>query len=475
MKKTYIFFSLLLLVQCSAFAQENSKSETVETNKIKYNFSSKSLTKPKLSKIKTDEFYQVIIDSINLNLYKVSINTKDTTTSKALQMPALTGLDLEGITKAISGIKPPTTFYTITRKIPVAGDTSAHGFSPNKKTKTITEKKPSPVGPKMQEYKQTLNGFLASLTSIKAAIDEVFFKVYEYQLNQQQNSPSKETVSPYAARLKDITDLRNRITTLAGLITASQTTYVAFQTKYKDEIAKNEELTAADKAIVETYTKLITGCSDAQSAVAADKARDLLAGLISTANNANGQYMSLPFQFKKDQATVSLLIEPRKPELGLNTYKQELVFPLQSKSYAAVGVSFYGSNLHDEPYSVVAVDSAEYQVKPENWTKMEVGITALLRLGTKFSDTSPAGAHFSIGPGVTIASTIKPRLLTGGGFSYGHKHMFTFDIGGIFGYVDRVTTAGDITNQTLSARPDNVMVSKLSGGIFGAIGYLYRF
>ncbi|WP_316834761.1 hypothetical protein [Pedobacter nutrimenti] len=70
---------------------------------------------------------------------------------------------------------------------------------------------------------------------------------------------------------------------------------------------------------------------------------------------------------------------------------------------------------------------------------------------------------------------MKPRLLTGIGFSVGVKHMFTFDVGGIFGYVDRLSSAYTGEDEELSAKPENVTVSKLSAGGFASIGYLYKF
>ncbi len=53
--------------------------------------------------------------------------------------------------------------------------------------------------------------------------------------------------------------------------------------------------------------------------------------------------------------------------------------------------------------------------------------------------------------------------------------MFTFDVGGIFGYVDRLSSAYTGEDEELSAKPENVTVSKLSAGGFASIGYLYKF
>ncbi|OKS88659.1 hypothetical protein RG47T_4131 [Mucilaginibacter polytrichastri] len=464
---------LLLGMHIAASAQSVAPNY-VNPQKIEYQFDQRKLVKPSLSKMKADSFYQVYIHKINLNLYKVSINTADSTTSKALQMPTMTGLDLDGITKAIAGIKPASTSGIVNATVR-EGFNGSLGYSAHNQ---VINKVRS-LSDSMQYYKKNLNSFLGRLTTIKNRIDDLFLNVYKYQLNQQQLHPTIG-INPYsyATALEDVKKVRDSITNLQVEITTSQKKYAIFETNYKDEIAQNVGLTASDKAIIDSYTKMLTGCADAQTAITADKVMALLGGMINVENNASMEYQSLPFQFKKDQATVTITIEPRKPEYGLGTFKQDLVFPLQHRSYAAVGVSFYGATLHDEPYSIVGTpsrDSIHYAVKAEKTTKAEVGITTLLRLGTKFSDSSAAGAHFSIGPGISIASTIKPRLLTGIGFSFGEKHMFTFDVGAIFGYVDRLSSAVDMAKNNFTVKPDNVMISKLSGGVFGAIGYLYRF
>jgi hypothetical protein len=455
--------------------KQKSSRGTINSKYIIYKFDNKTLIKPDLQSLRPDGFYQVVVDSINLNLYKVTVNTKDSTIAVPLQMPTFTGLDLEGITKAIAGISPTTT--TVNKTVTVDAMVTKGNKGMGSKSYIVSQR--GKVYPKMEEVKKQLNLFKSDLEKVKTKIDELYFKVYQTQLNELKISPDLAGSFEYNAALKEISDIRASIPVFQERVNTSLKDYTDFTEvpEHKKEISDHIDLIAADKAITESFTKILTACADASTAVSADKGKELLTGLIVSENNAGMMYVSLPIQFKKDQATMTLTIEPRKPEYGLGTFKEQLVFPLQKSFYAGVGISFYGTSLHDEAYSVIGTplnDSVNtYKPKAENFTKAEVGIAALLRLGFKHGADGAFGYHLSLGPGVTLGSKIKPRLLIGPGLSFGRKHMLTIDAGAIFGYVDRKSTTVEL-DQSYQIKPDNITVSKLNAGAYFAIGYLFR-
>jgi hypothetical protein len=456
-----------------------SPPATVTPTKIEYDFDGKDIRQPNpsLNQMKPGGFYQIIVHNINGNLFKVSINVRDTTTSQALQMPTFTSLDIAGISSAIAGISAPQTSIITQKVLSAAGGRSTGPPQYTTKKLTVTNS----VGVKLQDYKNTLNGFLGRLTALKQKLDKLQFDVYNYELNQVNLVPDPTITINYKQTVAAVVSLRGDMYQLQNDVSSSQTTFNAYidDKTVKAEIAKDDALAAASKAITDSYTKLLTGCSDLLTAGGADKSKDLLTGLINIQNNANMDYTSLPFQFRNDQAKMVLIIEPRNASFGLNTYKHEIDFPLARQHYAGVGVSFYTSNLHDEAYSTVGtkVDTTTtYAVKKENYAKMEVGVAALLKLGSKNSEPYDSwGYHFSIGPGLSLGSSVKPRVLTGGGFSYGSRHMFTIDGGLIAGYVNVLSTTVDLNNTMLTTAPTSVVVSKLKAGGFIALGYLYRF
>jgi hypothetical protein len=141
-----------------------------------------------------------------------------------------------------------------------------------------------------------------------------------------------------------------------------------------------------------------------------------------------------------------------------------------------VGTSiYYAYGLKNERYSLVGSTvgtTTTYKIVEESNMKNELGIAALLRYGCKNKD-SKYGKHFSMGTGISIEKSPRPRLLIGGGFSYGTKHNFTFDVGLIAGYCDEKSKIVDL-NETYTDKPTNITVTKLRMGGFISLGYMFK-
>jgi len=443
---------------------------------ITYDLKAKTLTAPDgLQKLKPGDWYIIKINEINQVLYKVSINHSDSIISKEIPMPTFGSFPLEALGTLVGGISPQT---TVINKVPRVGGGDKSG--------SLEVVHTVPVGEEMEKYKGELEKFLLELRRIKAGIDNAQLEVYKFVLNGEKNEPTANAGSDYETTLANVITLRNDIQKAQKDIIARQKEYLAYSEKIQDDIEAlpngplKDNLKKTDADIKVSFTQLLTTCAEAQASIAADKVKELLSVLIHTENNNVRTYTSLPLQFTKEQATVEILVEPRKPEYMLQTYKTSLTFPIERKKYFGVGVSFYGATLHDDAYSLegFAVNDSvsHYRIHEEKSTKAEIGMAALFRFGTKFGKGEFAGYHASIGPGVSISDKVKPRLLTGGGLSFGNKHMFTVDVGLIFGYVDRLTSAyqNDLAAE-LTVKPEKVTVSKISAGGFFSVGYLFKF
>lgn len=466
MKRTLLLIAFFCALHSIALAQ------TPIT--ITYDLKNKALIAPdSLQKLKPGDWYIVKITDINQILYKVSVNHADSTISKEIPMPTFGSFPLDALGVLIGNISPQAT--TINR---------ATKSADHKIFVVSTEK--INVGEEMDKYKAELEKYLQELRRIKTEIDNAQLDVYKYVLNQEKNEPAASAGSDYETTLSNLIKLRSDIHAVQKDILTKQKAYLAYSEDIQDAIEAlpsgpvKDNLKKTDAEIKASFTQLLTACAEAQATVAADKVKELLAALIHTENNKNKTYTSLPLQFTKEQATVDIVIEPRKPEYMLQTYKASLTFPIERKKYFGAGISFYGSTLHDDAYSLegFAVNDSvsHYRIHEEKSTKAEIGMAALFRFGTKFGKSEVVGVHGSIGPGIAISDKVKPRLLTGGGLSFGSKHMFTVDLGFIFGYVDRLTSAyaGDLTTE-LTIKPEKVTVSKLSMGGFLSVGYLFKF
>jgi membrane-anchored protein YejM (alkaline phosphatase superfamily) len=80
-------------------------------NKVTLDFNNlNSVTLP--TKINQGNLYNVVIKNINLNLHKVTINSKDSIISKALSTPTFGSLSLDALSSAVSNIESINTSFT---------------------------------------------------------------------------------------------------------------------------------------------------------------------------------------------------------------------------------------------------------------------------------------------------------------------------------------------------------------------------
>jgi hypothetical protein len=202
-----------------------------------------------------------------------------------------------------------------------------------------------------------------------------------------------------------------------------------------------------------------------------------LSGLIYIENNKSNEYVSLPRQFLGEQEKVQLTISPRDEKSLSQIYTTKLVFPARMRAYTSIGISFYGANRYDETYNLIKTpvtdSTATYRIEYGDYEKGEIGITALLRHGGKFSEQSNFGVHGTIGAGMSISHKVKPRLMLGGGVTYGTKHMISIDGGIITGFYNKINR--DLLSTEHNEIPTDILYSRLCFGVFGSIGYIYQF
>ena len=194
----------------------------------------------------------------------------------------------------------------------------------------------------------------------------------------------------------------------------------------------------------------------------------------------NDIYYSLPLQFTKEQTFLSISITPRKkedagPENKNQSYSTRLTFPFSKKGYNVTGISYYVSGLYDETFSIQKPTDTTSIYKSEPTSSREVGISVMYKAGGKIIKDW-FGAHASIGVGASIANNVRPRILLGGGLSFGTKHMISVDFGGIAGMVDRLTSAVVVGKEySVKQVPSPITKQVLETSCFFSVGYLFRF
>jgi hypothetical protein len=282
----------------------------------------------------------------------------------------------------------------------------------------------------------------------------------------------------YSDALMKIDNIRESILKLQKEINNSSDSYKKYYKEKEKIISADDSLKKADKLIKDAYDKLNTTLTETFNSINADKTNELLTAIVFYDNNKEAIYTSLPIQFKGEQAKLDITILPRKDEYLLQSFRTKLLFPLGTKQYFAVAVSFYwATSLNDDSYSIVGTPTSStstvYKIVKENIPNSEIGMASLIHFGWKLNDEKTFGLHFSFGPGVSISKNIKPRLLIGGGLTYGNKQMLALNLGMALGYVDRLSDTID-SNQNYSQKPDNISVSKLQTGFFISVAYLFN-
>ncbi|MBX7243483.1 MAG: hypothetical protein K1X92_17215 [Bacteroidia bacterium] len=380
-----------------------------------------------IQKLKTGDWYQLKITGINMNLYKVNFEKKDSVFPKNTDNYGFDVLDLSKLTQLIAGIIPAST------NIPSEeGFNLTESLSPNDKSARPFSTA-DPISQKLGEELTILINFSNELVKQNIEIDAINLNIVKSILNSKSLEEKKCLDEKDACGIMDdITTRRKELITLSGKVMGAEILYLEFSAKNgftaieKDE--KNHKKT--DEYIKKAYTEIKNALGMILTNINAENVTKKLTPLIMIENNNKGEYLSLPQQFTGDIGVMKIEILP-KDTMNLPSFRTRIVFP-ENRQYVGSGVSFYLSGLYDEAFSIVKKDSGEYRVFEEQPAKSEIGTAVLFRYGCKFKKT--LGGHLTFGPGVSLSQKIKPRVMFGGGLSLGKKHMFVGDIGAVAGY-----------------------------------------
>ena len=418
-----------------------------------------------VSKIREGDFYQIKIKGINQNLYKIGINHIDTTVSAPLTLPTFTNFNIEnGLEKLVGGLE----------SIVQLGD-----LEKLKNLKKISTPSSEPTHPGSKNdslaCSQKLKCYLDSINELKKELIAVNKNIYtSYQdikslLLESLGIDFVNTNKNF--HKKFLRDFYNQKVQLLNL-----------KLKVRDlehEIKKNANDSTCNFRIFNEldtiHNELLTQIDYSINFISDENIFLLLKAVVTIENNSSSEYCSLPFQFIGEQAKVDVSIIPRYDSFNLQSYSTQFRFPLNNIEYNYVSPSYYFSSIHDEIYSSrdtsFGGSTQAYFIKEEK-NSYEMGLATLFNKGEKFSKNQEWGWQLSLGVGVSMTKSIRPRLLFGGGLSYGNKHMIALNFGLIFGNVERLSSA--TPKNFILPKEQSVTVSKLDCGIFLSVGYIFH-
>ncbi|MGV3464148.1 MAG: hypothetical protein ACO1OT_02510 [Heyndrickxia sp.] len=474
MLKKQVLLLLFILITGVSLSQKDKEGQ-IGTKEIVVHFSEGIKSIPAINK---GEFYQVRVRGINRNLYKISLLNADTILSKAQQTPTFGAatFDMETISKLMAGIGSANTTLTpaLTQ---LFGQIKSFDKDNLKNYRPAIANSLDDINRRMLSEKQYLALVRDRLILVAKSIDSVKLVVNKERLNALLEN-YKSTLPSYSDLLTVIENLRNDVSSHQQSHWQQRTAYVSYSDDKADDIAKEDQLKKNDAAIKSLYEEVNKAMVELQNSINADKTYELLSHVVFLKNNEIDDYVSWPTQFTGEQVRIVITATPRREEYNLQSYSTQLLVPIYIRKYNSIGLSFYGSTLHDEAYTTIKnkiTDSTfNYTLKGEEIDKEEIGVAALLRFGKKWKKNNNIGTHFSLGAGVSLTNKVRPRILFGVGGTYGQTHMAALDLGGILGYVDRVRSTIGLNN-AYDERPESITVSRLGFGGFISLGYIYQF
>jgi len=505
MKKSFVFYLLLIpflsLSPVCGLCQPCKGIVKI----IKLNFKNNQWipNSTDLNKIKPGECYQLVIEGINQNLYKIELGKQDSTISTTEIEKIGDRLDLELASKLIAsfGAFGGTVSLTVadllkdSSLLTVLNLQNTESFlNPdkpqvkpgNKKKQSDTEKKADEEARIIKQAKEDLDSLIRETQKkLVTAFDDALSlknntETMKVSFQRKLTSYKLADGTPDPLEFSDIEDEFNEIrqnvigqvNILNNTITDYKSRYAAFL-KIIPEKERGRYIIEHD-VLINLNTELIKLLVSMEKQVDAESVKSIMNKLVFAQNNQCTTYTSIPLQFTKEITTLNISIKPRSDTLGLQSYLIPIVFPIKEdkKYYYGISSGFYFSTLHDDAYSVKSSSTDNYNLIAENPGGLEIGINAMFRIGWQEKKESDWSFIFGFGPGVSFSNKIRPRLFLGLGAAYGDKNKFIVDIGLSTGPVDRLSNAFDETT-TYTSAPNNFMVSAMRWGGYLSISYLF--
>ena len=420
-------------------------------------------------KLRTGDWYQVRLKNINLNAFKVNVTTADSFYTFSLKTPSFKDLPTDLISTLSSDLLSSIDI-SLFQDIDV-GNTEKILKNGNHFTEYVSASNPvsllrytaTDIKQEIIQFKNSYNAKMLEVDNLRneaivnGKIDQCFHNLVYIRTNELR----KELES---------LNIKIKLHLMAVNNFEAQNAVTISKAPLKAEVQKLKEFNAE---LVKSQSKLNEALSVKQISPM------LLQSRFFDKNNTMS-YTTIPQRFNGTKSTVSILLTPRDSSYILNSYSTKFVIEQKKSFYFGTGLSFYISGLSDQNFSTVKETSANdttYSVVAEDPTRFEVGISSLLRAGLyhQYNNKVEVGGHLSFGPGVSISEKVRPRILLGGGVSFGSgKHAISFDGGFIFGPVRQKSNSindGDI----FSERPEKLTVSTSETSLFASFGYMVKF
>lgn len=246
---------------------------------------------------------------------------------------------------------------------------------------------------------------------------------------------------------------------------------------YKKIIADNPKLQARDSLIKQFYKEVISNMAKEEDASNYKSLADIISKFETIMLYSNC-YISFPLFVGDDVKKIDLQFKPRFDTLGLPVYNTSLVLPLLQKRVWGVSGGVFLTGLHNDGFNnktVIRGTDTLYNLVEDNTCKSQFGINVLAYTGWKSKKINNANPNYwglSFGGGISIESKPKPRIMLGGSFITGEKNRLIISLGIVSGYVSRLSNAFSLNTDYVEPATNFLKdVMKLNG--FLSINYSF--
>lgn len=441
--------------------------------------------------------YQVKVIGVNLNLYKVVVNGRDSSTAKPLAFPAFGDIAVDAISTLVGGVSLVTSASEPLPFVPVTDTKGQIKMYSNMPALDAVHKyaqslkgtvKPDPVRDFMRQLlaqrSSNISGLAKDLNGIKQRIDAINLKVQQRSYALRGLEKPIATTNTIDTHLNDIAIIRLELLQKQGEVNALQQE-LADWGRYQlilDLYSRDKDVKTDADNIGKALEALASNASAQLVSIDPANTSKLLDMLHTLELNAGKDYISMPFQYNGGEGKITIALVPTESGSRLPSYSSAYKFPAPSCTYWGITGGAYAAGLYSEAFSTSTATSiiggdtlATYSLVDEDVKRYEIGVYSLLTVGWNLGVNSPVGFHFVVGPGVGIAEKVRARMLLGGGFSFGREHSIVVNGGVMAGYVDR-RSAAFAKDGPYSAPADKpITVAKLDESWFVSLGYLFKF
>jgi len=497
----------------------------IKTKDIVVDFRSKNIANPdEWYKIKKGNYIRLKISNYNPLLYKVIIDSKDSSVAAPVDAKILTSFfDPTGLSSIVAGLiekagTAPIGVPAQTTKDLIKGFTPQlymhlDGTEPedplkaiynincpkkdllDKKGKWVLDKNKQPI--KFQDTLKCLDELYAKHTSLiqtdnenlkkkKDELEEALYKILRNNSVTQTLYPDCNTFknafnNTTAEGIKNtMKKFRDELESMQAYLKKEFEVYAVVTAPYRSFITKTPSLAIKDSIVKKFYSDAFAAINKFTESISYMKVAEMIAKL-ETILLHSSCYISFPIFMGDDVKKINIDFKPRYDSLGLPPHGTTLVLPPVQWKIWGVSGGIFATGLHNEGYNVKTLTQTNstggtdtlYNIVKDGSGNAQIGGNALAYVGWKLKkNDTPDYLGFCFGAGLSIESKPKPRALIGLSFITGDKNRIVISAGLIGGNVKVLSNAFDPKfNYTQS--PTDFLKDKMKLNGFLSINYSF--